>query len=145
GDNSIQTNAFNPAVGANCVSFPVNPVNLTTQASAPVTIGGSISDTAILANGTNPTGTITFKLYAPNPNGSADTSCSNQIATLGPVTVDHGNGNYSSGPFTPSGTAPQIAGTYEWIASYSGDANNSAASTGCNDANEQSIVNKQNS
>src|SRR5439155_1008553 len=41
----------------------------------------------------------------------------------------------TSAPFTP--TAP---GTYRWIATYSGDANYTAATTACNDANESSVV-----
>jgi hypothetical protein len=143
GDNSVQTNSFNTAQGANCFSFRITRPQIVTSASGDVTIGDGnpIHDTATLSGGSNPTGSITFKLYAPNPNGTADTACSTLVATLGPVTVN-GNGNYQSGPFTPSGTAPQIAGTYQWIASYSGDANNEAVSTGCGDAGEQSVVNK---
>jgi hypothetical protein len=145
GDNSIQTNAFNTSQGANCITFagPSAPT-ITTKASDPVTIGDPISDTATLSGASNPTGTITFKAYAPNSDGSADTSCSTPVKTL-TVPVDHGNGDYQSGPFTPSGTAPEIAGTYEWTASYSGDPNNASASTSCGDEGEQSVVNKHGS
>jgi len=48
-----------------------------------------------------------------------------------------GNGSYTSDPFTPT-----TAGTYRWIASYSGDPNTGTAeaSTECNDPNEANKV-----
>jgi uncharacterized repeat protein (TIGR01451 family) len=49
-----------------------------------------------------------------------------------PVT---GNGSYTSGTFSPS-----MPGAYTWVASYSGDAGNDAATTACNDAGETSTV-----
>src|SRR5260370_42709855 len=48
-----------------------------------------------------------------------------------------GNGNYTSDPF-----AVAAAGTYRFIASYSGDANNNGAATACNDPNESTAVTK---
>jgi hypothetical protein len=144
GDNSIETNSFNTAQGANCFSFAQARPQIVTNASGPVTIGDGnpISDMATLSGGSNPTGSITFQLYAPKSDGTADPNCSTLVATLGPVPVNNGNGSYQSGPFTPSGTAPQIAGTYQWVATYSGDDNNAAASTSCGDAGEQSLVRK---
>jgi hypothetical protein len=49
----------------------------------------------------------------------------------------NGNGDYDSANFTPT-----AVGSYFWVASYSGDANNNPASTSCGDANETSVVNK---
>src|SRR5436190_2100996 len=124
----------------------VNPKQPTiaTTASGPVTIGQAIHDTAQLGNlisGVAATGTITFKAYAPNASGSADLSCGTAVFTdVEPV---DSTGKATSGSFTPSGTAPQIAGTYEWIASYSGDDNYKGVPSKCNDAGEQSVVNKQ--
>jgi hypothetical protein len=105
--------------------------SIVTSATASVTIGDPISDTATLSNATaNAGGTITFHLFS-------DSQCQNEVTTgLSPVSVN-GNGDYNSGNFTPS-----AAGTYYWTASYSGDANNEAASTACGDANESSVVNK---
>src|SRR3989441_853272 len=40
-----------------------------------------------------------------------------------------GDGEYS----TPQGASPTQAGTYYWVASYSGDANNKEATSGCAD------------
>jgi LPXTG-motif cell wall-anchored protein len=41
----------------------------------------------------------------------------------------------ASGAFTPT-----VAGTYRWVASYSGDANNAAVSGFCGDAAETVVV-----
>jgi len=142
GDNSIETNAFNIAQGANCFSFSVTQPTIATTASGGVTIGGSISDSATLSGGSSPTGSITFRVYAPKADGTADPSCSTLVGTLGPVAVS-GNGTYQSGPFTPNGTGSQIAGTYQWIASYSGDGSNGPAAGSCNGQGEQSVVNKK--
>ncbi|HEY5365203.1 MAG TPA: IPTL-CTERM sorting domain-containing protein [Casimicrobiaceae bacterium] len=40
---------------------------------------------------------------------------------------------------SPSFT-PASVGTYRWIAAYGGDANNTALSASCNDANENAVV-----
>jgi hypothetical protein len=105
-------------------------VGISTQASAGVFLGGAISDTATIVNGiNNPGGTITFRAYGPN-----DSSCGGAVKFTSSVPVT-GNGNYSSGPYTPT-----AAGTYRWTASYSGDASNNPASTACNDPNESVLV-----
>ena len=105
------------------------PTTLTTSATASVTIGDPISDTATLSGATgNAGGTITFHLFS-------DAGCTNEVTTgLTPVTVN-GSGNYNSGDFTPTAT-----GTYYWTASYSGDGTNLPSSTSCGDANESSVV-----
>jgi hypothetical protein len=102
---------------------------ITTQASPDITLGGTIYDTATLTGGVNSTGTITFSLYGPD-----DATCGGGAIFTSPVAVN-GNGSYNSATFTPS--AP---GTYRWIATYSGDANNSAATGACNDPNESVVV-----
>lgn len=101
-----------------------------TTATASVTIGGSISDTATLSNATaDAGGNITFSLYS-------DDACANLVTTLGPVAVT-GNGSYGSGSYTPA-----AAGTYYWIASYSGDDKNLPVAGACGDAGETSVVTK---
>jgi hypothetical protein len=37
---------------------------------------------------------------------------------------------------------PKLAGTYRWVVSYSGDANNAAVAGGCNDVGESTVVSK---
>jgi uncharacterized repeat protein (TIGR01451 family) len=102
-----------------------------TVASAAVVVGNPIHDTATLAGGHAPTGSITFDLYGPD-----NATCTGDAVFSATVAVN-GNGNYESGNFTPT-----AAGTYRWIANYSGDANNTATANGCNEANESVIVNK---
>src|ERR1700680_4933817 len=107
---------------------PAQP-GLTTQASPGIPLGATISDTATLSGGSNPTGTITFNLYDPN-----DATCTGAAISTSMVAVN-GNGNYSSAPFLPN-----ALGMYRWIANYSGDANNTATANACNAANESVVV-----
>src|SRR3989454_403155 len=104
---------------------------LTTTASGSVVAGGSVKDVAHLTLGTNPTGTITHAQYGLN----------DANVTVVPFTAPKpvsGNADYTSSSFT----AIQ-AGTYRWIASYSGDLNNNAAGpTACADAAEAVEVTK---
>lgn len=102
---------------------------LTTQTSAPVILGGAISDTATLSGGVNPTGAISFLAYGPN-----DTNCSGTVVFSSDVDVN-GNGQYTSGSFVPT-----AAGTYRFVATYSGDFNNKSFVGTCNDANESVVV-----
>ncbi|HVF71788.1 MAG TPA: choice-of-anchor Q domain-containing protein, partial [Chthoniobacterales bacterium] len=119
--------------GSDIGAFELNLARptITTQASAGIVAGGTISDTATLANGDAPTGQITFKLYGPN-----DAACGGTPVFTSTKTVN-GNGSYTSDSFTPP-----TAGTYRWIASYSGDSRNDTVSGACNDANETVVVSK---
>lgn len=97
---------------------------LSTQASAPT--DGLIHDTATLGGGTSPIGgTIAFQLFGPNNTGCTG---SPTFTSTVPVTSI---GNYNSANFRPL-----TVGTYRWIATYSGDATNSASVTACNDPTE---------
>jgi len=106
-----------------------NCTGLTTNATASVTLGSPISDTATLSGATaGAGGTITFHLYS-------DAGCTSEVSTgLSPVSVN-GNGDYNSGNFTPT-----AAGTYYWIAFYSGDSFNASSTTLCGDAGESSLA-----
>src|SRR2546427_6793353 len=61
-------------------------------------------------------------------NNTGVASAGGVLATEGTVSVD-GDCEYS----TPQGASPTQAGTYYWVASYSGDANNKEATSGCAD------------
>ena len=128
---SYSGDANNEAVSGECndanESVDVNMASpsITTTASADIKLGGALTDTAHLTGGFNPTGTITFNLYGPN-----NATCAGAAVFTSTVDVS-GNGNYTSGSFTPS-----AIGIYRWIASYSGDLNNSPVSGACNDENE---------
>ena len=90
--------------------------------AAPSTAQPTSADTAVLTMGANPGGTITFNLYGPNNLTCAGTP---SFTSVRPVT---GNGSYTSA--TVLGLPP---GTYRWVASYSGDANNVPRATSCSD------------
>jgi hypothetical protein len=108
---------------------PPLPITQVDSATASVTIGDPISDTATLSNATSDAGgTITFHLYS-------DADCTIELSTdLSPASVN-GSGNYNSGDVIPT-----EVGTYYWTGSYSGDANNLSTSTSCS-AGESSVVN----
>ena len=103
---------------------------IVTSAQTPVTVGETITDTATLGGGYNPTGSITFTAYS-------DDTCETEVFT-DTVSVDSGNGDYVSGAYTTT-----AAGTIYWIASYSGDDSNTSASGECGDAGESSVVDKE--
>jgi hypothetical protein len=131
--------------------FTVNPVTpgLATTAGADVYLGQPVSDSATLtdtatqpanpvinttgASGAPAGGTITFKLYGPD-------SCTTLAYTSPTVSVS-GNGTYSTP--TPQ-FAPTAAGTYHWVAVYSGSSPNTNGTThnaDCTDTNEDVVVN----
>lgn len=101
-----------------------------TQASPAVTLGGEVFDTATLTGGASPTGTITFQLFGPD-----NAMCTGMAVFTDVVDVDDGNDSYESGRFGP--TAP---GTYRWVATYSGDTENTGAVSACNAENESVVV-----
>ena len=105
---------------------------LVTNATTPVTVGGTIQDSATLSGSYSATGTITWKLYGPG-----DTACGTALSTSTPLSVSvTGDGTYQSPTYTATST-----GVYRWVATYSGDANNNSVSGKCNDPNEESTVN----
>ena len=132
--SGIVVRATNAAGVLDTASFTITinqvAATLSTQASAGVGLGNAIFDTATI-NGTSPGGTVTFKLFGPGNSGCTGTPIS---TTSKPVS---GNGSYQSATFTPT-----AAGTYNWIASYSGDANNAGATGACSDLNESVVVSK---
>ncbi len=125
----------------NPVVNPLGPT-LSTNAGGDKVLGVNgtdLSDTATLSGATSDaSGTITFHLYGPDSTPDSDTSddCSNEVAGS-PVTKTPvaGNDDYVS---------PAIhvdkAGTYHWIANYSGDKNNNETTNGCNGTNESVVV-----
>ncbi len=84
--------------------------------------GGTVRDTARLTGHPHVpiTGDVRFVLY-----GSGDHDCATPLSTSTGAVL---NGSVSSGP-----VAVTAAGTYRWIATYTGDANNTAVSSACAD------------
>ena len=98
---------------------PAATPTISTLASPSVPAGGLISDAATLTGGFAPTGTVTFTLYGPG-----DATCSNALWS---TTVPVGAGGVSHSGDVEVGAA----GTYNWVAVYSGDLNNLPVSSEC--------------
>ncbi len=106
---------------------------LTTKPGATVVLSTpkALTDSATLAGGAKPTGTLAFFLFGPGVTPNA-TDSNNVYSDAIAIT---GNGTYTTstasgskvGGFTPSGSGT-LAGTYEWVVTYSGDAKNNAVS-----------------
>jgi len=107
------------ACGGETVTVVKATPSVSTTPSGSVPPGGSVSDSATLTGGFSPSGSVTFELFAPT-----DGTCSGQpiSTTSGTIT----GGTASSGNVTVG-----AAGTYNWVASYAGDANNNAATSSC--------------
>ncbi len=132
GDGNNNTAATKCGDTGETLTVPKLSPTISTQATTPVIVGGTATDTATLPSGSSPTGTITFSVYGP----SATPDCSGTPVATSTATVN-GDGQYTSGKFTPT-----AVGTYYWIASYGGDTNNNSATTMCGDTNESSVVNQ---
>jgi hypothetical protein len=81
------------------------------------------NDSMTLSGGFNPSGSITFNLYAPT-----DATCSGTPALTQTVTVASGDGVYST---TNTTFVASTEGTWRWASSYSGDASNKPATSTC--------------
>jgi YVTN family beta-propeller protein len=91
------------------------------SASGDAVLGGSVRAGATLAGGHGPSGQLTFRLHGPG-----DATCAGAPVFTDTVMAVAGNGSFQSSAFTPT-----VAGDYRWTASYSGDADNAAAASGC--------------
>ena len=84
-----------------------------------IPVGTAFRDAATLRGGFAPGGAITFRIYGPIAAGCTGAAYVNTVAV-------HGNGTVNSDPFVPLRT-----GRYSFAVSYSGDAENQAASEPC--------------
>ena len=99
--------------------------------------GTKLSDSAQLAGGSNPTGTITFYLLAPGATSSTPLSS----AVYSDVVTVTGNGTYTTSQGSnPGGYLPTVAGTYNWVAVYSGDPKNAGIASPFGDEPETAVV-----
>jgi hypothetical protein len=112
----------NSATTITSVSKGSPTITGTTAAGSGDTAGTvSFGDSATFTGGASPTGSITFKAYGPG-----DSTCSKSAAkTLTATAAVNGAGTYSS----PLTALP--AGSYQWVATYSGDNYNIGYSTTC--------------
>src|SRR4051812_15678067 len=120
-----------------CEPFHViaSPSIGTTQTPSSGGLAASLSDSATLSGTSNllGTGSVTFYLYAPGATCHNDGSGTTVYSHVASSTVST-NGPFASGSFA----GPLVAGTYQWVAVFSGDANNSSASSGC--GNEPVVI-----
>ena len=121
--------ANNKEATSGCAAEPLEvekamPEVITAQLPASGTVGATFKDKATISGlfGAKPGGSVSWKLY---DNSKCEGSA---VASDGPVAVT-GDGEYT----TPSGASPDLAGTYYWVATYTGDANNNEVSSGCAD------------
>ena len=108
------------------------PTLNTTPNPSTVTLGSSavtLTDSATLEEGYNPTGTITFTLYY---NGGSTPVDAETVTVIG-------NGTYTTPTGFPLPSTGTVTGTYQWDATYNGDGNNNAA-TDTGSAAEQVTV-----
>ena len=109
--------------------------SIATTASGNTSLGaGALTDSATVSGLANPQAgsTVAFRLYGPDDASCSGTPVSTSTKT---ATVSGSTVTATSDAFTPT-----QAGTYRWLASYSGDANNLPRAGACNDANESTTV-----
>src|SRR4051794_2705833 len=83
-----------------------------------------MTDSATLSGGYTPGGTINFYVFAPEvtPNSNNNNSVYSDTVTV------NGNGTYTTSMGNHAGGyPPTVAGTYQWLAVYSGDTNNAGS------------------
>ena len=112
-NNSAATSACEPLAVTKA-----GPTITTNLSASVITIGGSATDSATLTHSFQAGGTVAYNLF----NSAACTGTPTLVST---VTVTGG-----AVPTSGSQTFP-IAGTFGWNAVYSGDANNSPATSAC--------------
>ncbi len=125
------------AVSGGTTVLRAGPPSIATTASPAVALGsGTLTDSATVSGLANPVpgSTISFQLYGPDNATCTGTPVftSTKAASLAGSTA-----TATSNPFTP--TQP---GTYRWIASFTGDANNLPVAGACNAPNESTVVNR---
>jgi uncharacterized repeat protein (TIGR01451 family) len=98
---------------------PASPAISTTPIPNIALLGATLQDEAVLAGGFDPTGTITFSLYAPGVDPTVGPAAHTDTVTIS------GAGTYH----TSVGFASTAAGIWHWVADYSGDSNNRPASS----------------
>jgi uncharacterized repeat protein (TIGR01451 family) len=124
GDSNNGTASDNNNVNEQVTVSAASPAISTTPSPATGLIGVTLQDSAALSGGYRPTGSITFTLFAPGVNPSVGPATYTEI-----VSGVNGNGTYN----TSQGFAANAVGTWHWVATYNGDANNSSATSGPTD------------
>jgi hypothetical protein len=145
--NSPNTNSKSGAcndANESVVVNPVQPTISTSQSAGPLALGSTISDTATLSgtankpDGSPAGGTITFTAYGPQADPANPVCTGTPVYTSTAYAVS-GDGLYPTASQAAASFVPSAAGTYEWIASYSGDSPNTlSVASNCGD--EASVI-----
>jgi hypothetical protein len=120
--------------------LPASPA-LSTTPSATTTWSATLSDSAQVGPGNNPGGSVRFRLY------DSLAACNGGSATVGTdgliyeetVSFTANGTNTRTVSTTGAGSGSNVvstAGTYEWLAHYSGDTNNDPNDSACGDEAE---------
>src|SRR2546423_10129151 len=94
----------------------------TSPTPAPATTPAGSNDSARLAGGWSPTGSVAFKLFGPADSNCAGTPLFSQRVDLA-----------GAAAATSGGPVASAARTYHWTASYDRDDGNNAVASGCSD------------
>ncbi|MGQ0617971.1 MAG: cell wall-binding repeat-containing protein [Acidimicrobiia bacterium] len=127
--HNLASGTATTSVGSGTVTVQAPALAIATTASPDVQVlVGQMTDTAVVSGRVAPAGgaTITFRLYGPN-----DATCTTAPVFQSVVSYPVAGGPVTSAPFTPT-----QAGTYRWVAAYSGDANNAPVTGVCSDPAE---------
>ena len=122
---TMDSNRVSTCEGAGELAGPA----LSTTPSGSVPVGGSISDSATVIGGAAPTGTVEFRLHGPD-----DPDCTQ-------TPLDVLTGNLVAGTAVSGDVTATAAGTYNWVAEYSGDTANAGATSHC--GSEEVVVTAQ--
>jgi len=119
---SYSGDANYPAADDGCevVNVQAAPTLSTTPNPSSGTVGVTLNDSGTLSGAFNPTGSITFKLFDVGDTNCTGTPVFTQTVALSGSTAS------TTGGYTTTKT-----GTLRWTASWPGDSNNQAASSGC--------------
>lgn len=127
--HNLASGTVTTSVGGGTVTVQAPAVTIATTASPDVQVGvGQLTDTAVVSGRVAAVAgaTIMFWLFGPN-----DATCATAPVFQSVVSYPVAGGAVTSAAFTPT-----QAGTYRWVAAYSGDANNAPATGVCGDAAE---------
>jgi hypothetical protein len=102
---------------------------LANNASAGTTVGGTVTDSVVLTSPFVLTGTVTFTLFGPDNATCTGTPVFTSVRSV-PAT----------GSVTSEAFAPATAGTYRWVASYSGDGTSAPAASACGAPNSTVVL-----
>ena len=123
-EESVTETLASSGCNAEPVTIDKADTSIATTPTGSGPIGTVIGDTATLSGGFEPTGKITFKLYGVN-----DPECDGKpLFTESEKLNKDGTAGTADDPFVAGD-----AGTYHWVASYSGDADNNAVTGLCTD------------